>query len=71
MCANVSVDFLAFAILIALHLRWAWRENRAEKQRNEIRVDLLNTLHKVVDAQTEMRPMINRIARYIGKVDVE
>lgn len=65
----MTLDLFAFLTLIALHLRWAYKETKAEKQRDSIRKDLLATLGQIVDAQNEMRPMICGIADYIRRMD--
>ncbi len=67
----MSIEAIAFVILILLHLRWAVREAAAEKQRDNIRKDLLNTLNQLVEAQNEFRPMIYRITESIARMDRE
>ena len=65
----MTLEFVAFCILILLHVRWALREAEAERQRDAIRKDLIATLHQVVDAQSEFRPMINNVAECIQRIE--
>ena len=65
----MTLEFVAFCVLILLLIRWAIREVDAERQRDAIRKDLIATLHQVVDAQSEFRPMINNVAECIQRIE--
>ena len=65
----MTLELIAFGILILLHIRWAVRENEAEKQRDNIRKDLLNTLYKIVEAQNEFRPMVYNITQSLDRME--
>ena len=65
----MTAELIAFLILIVLHIRWAVRENEAEKQRDNIRKDLLSTLHKIVEAQNEFRPMVYSITQCLDRIE--
>lgn len=65
----MSAELVAFVVLIVLHLRWAYRESEAEKQRDNIRHDLLGTLHRIVDAQNEFRPMIAEVSERLSRLE--